>query len=869
MEPVSPDGEISPVDERATRLYEEHRDSVNQRTDWLFGRLMLFQWAAALAVAYFLTPLTWAGRHNAVHIHVWTAVLLGGLIAIPPFALSVFASGRKHTRHVIAIAQMLMSALLIHLTGGRVETHFHVFGSLALLAFYRDPWVFAPATIVVAVDHFVRGVYWPESVFGEFSPSSWRWTEHAGWVLFENTFLIRSCLQGRREMRDIATQRAELEATNGELHSSRTILQSLFESLPGSFLVLTPALNIVSASDAYLNATMTRREDILGRGIFEAFPDNPDDRLATGTTHLRASLNRVLQTGLADTMAIQKHDIRRPDQVFEERYWSPINSPVFGTDRRVEYVIHRVEDVTDFVRHMSQPDSDAIEVRTLMEQMQIEIFRNSQQLQSANRQLHDANAQLLQAMAGAEAANRAKSTFLSTMSHEIRTPMNAILGYTQLMLRDSSLGTGTKENLNIISRSGAHLLTLINDVLDMSKIEAGGTEIDPITFSLPRLTEDLTEMFKLRARAKTLAFDVSVDGEAAPYIVTDEGKTRQILINLLGNAVKFTQQGSIKLHITLERRKADRLWMSASVEDTGMGITEEGRAKLFQPFSQIRNGLEDLKGTGLGLVISRRYARLLGGDITVTSVPGIGSTFKFEIPIERGDSTVTVLRPVSRRVVAVQTAQEPPRILIVDDRLENRDWLMKLLKSIGFDVQTADNGEVAVKIWKAWSPQLILMDVHMPVMDGLVATRKIKSHPQGRETIVIGLSASALSEDRRAVVQCGADGFVSKPCQEDELLETIRGHLNISYEYEGLEDAQIPAVDLAGTLSVGKLTPLPLPLLEEIRDAVLTGDKQLLDKLLLRVRETGIGEPGDALQKLSDSYEYDTMTQLLEEACRR
>ncbi len=288
-------------------------------------------------------------------------------------------------------------------------------------------------------------------------------------------------------IRDISERRA----AEDELRRSRAILQNIFESFPGLFLILTPDLKIVSASGAYLKATMTKREDLVGRGVFEAFPDNPDDPGANGTSRLRASFDRVRQTAQADTMAIQKYDIRRPGGTFEERYWSPINSPVLGPDRQIAYLIHRVEDVTEFMQQKSQPSASTTELRARMEQMEAAIFHNSQQLQLANQRLQDANAQLLRAKADADAANRAKSTFLSTMSHEIRTPMNAILGYAQLMLRDPSLGADAKTNLKIIGRSGEHLLALINDVLDMSKIEAGRIDLTPATFNLSRLLNDL------------------------------------------------------------------------------------------------------------------------------------------------------------------------------------------------------------------------------------------------------------------------------------------------------------------------------------------------------------------------------------------
>ncbi|HET6217917.1 MAG TPA: PAS domain S-box protein, partial [Acidobacteriaceae bacterium] len=242
--------------------------------------------------------------------------------------------------------------------------------------------------------------------------------------------------------------------------------------------------------------------------------------------------------------------------------------------------------------------------------------------------------QLEVAAAEAEAASRAKSLFLSTVSHEIRTPMNAILGHAQLMSRDPELGANAKANLKIICQSGEHLITLITDILDMSKIEAGRTELNPTTFHFSRLVDNLASMFRLWAQAKALRFEVVVDGEPLAYVVADEGKIPQVLINLLGNAIKFTPRGQVTLHITLERRDAHRLWLSAQVEDTGPGIADEQQGKLFRPFSQIKRGIEEQEGTGLGLAIGRSYARLMGGDITVTSRLGQGSTFRFEMPIE-------------------------------------------------------------------------------------------------------------------------------------------------------------------------------------------------------------------------------------------
>jgi CheY-like chemotaxis protein len=450
------------------------------------------------------------------------------------------------------------------------------------------------------------------------------------------------------------------------------------------------------------------------------------------------------------------------------------------------------------------------------------------------------------------------------MSHEIRTPMNAILGYSQLMLRDPGLGIDAKANLKIINRSGEHLLALINDVLDMSKIEAGRAELNPTTFRLSGLLDDLGRMFRLRAEAKALRFEVLVDGESVPYVVADQGKIRQALINLLGNAIKFTERGYIRLHVTLDQRRANRLWFSARVEDTGSGITDDEQKKLFQPFSQTKRGLSTQEGTGLGLAISRACARLMGGDLTVTSSPGAGSIFQFEVPVERGDAKVALRPSAPRRVIGIRAGQEVPRILVADDLLENRDWLVKLLRVLGFSVQGVENGEAAIRSWEEWNPGLILMDVHMPVMDGLEATRRIKATPRGKETVIIALTASAMDDQRLTALQSGVDDFITKPCDENELLEKMRVHLNIAYDYEETNGNESEPAAGASALSAERLGKVPLELVEQLRNATLSGNKNLMDNLILKVGTTGHAGAAQALQKLADHYEYDALIQLLE-----
>ena len=494
------------------------------------------------------------------------------------------------------------------------------------------------------------------------------------------------------------------------------------------------------------------------------------------------------------------------------------------------------------------------------------IVRDISERKRVEMQIRNLNRQLKEAATQAQAANRAKSTFLSTMSHEIRTPMNAILGYAQLMSRDPQLRPEAQANLKIIGRSGEHLLALINDVLDMSKIESGRIDLKPTTFNLSRLVEDLAAMFRLRAGAKTLRFAMTVEGESALYVIADEGKIRQVLINLLGNAVKFTEVGGITLRVSLEPRGSG-LWLSARVQDTGPGIRDEDRKRLFEPFSQIRTGQDSLKGTGLGLAISRKYARLMGGDLTVSANPGGGSVFLFEIPIGRGEAGTAVKRSARHRVIGLRAGQDAPRILVADDRPENRDWLRKILTSVGFAVEEAENGEAAIRGWKQWRPRLILMDLHMPVMDGLEATRRIKADPRGGDTIIVALTASAMDADRRSAAQSGADEFLSKPCREDELFEKLHALLQITFDYEDAGAMEAAEAGAAPALTAERLGRLPRSLIEEIRDATLAGNKKLLDRLAAQV-EAADAESARAFRSLVDRYDYDTLNGLVEEVCR-
>ncbi|MDX2273272.1 MAG: PAS domain S-box protein [Cyanobacteriota bacterium] len=397
-------------------------------------------------------------------------------------------------------------------------------------------------------------------------------------------------------------------------------------------------------------------------------------------------------------------------------------------------------------------------------------------------------AELVKAKEAAEAANRAKSAFLANMTHELRTPLNAILGFSQLMDRDPHLTAAQKENLEIINRSGEHLLNLINDVLEMSKIEAGRTLLHVETFDLVRLISHLKSMFIIRAQAKHLHLSFHVDSQVPECLVGDEGKLRQILINLLSNAIKFTHQGEVRLEIRLaqppDSPTAATYDLDFRVSDTGQGIAPLELEKLFQPFVQAQGGLRSHEGTGLGLAISRHFVQMMGGELEVKSQVQQGSTFRFILPFGRANSSPVAQKINKQRVIGLAPHQDEPRILVVDDKPENRELLSKLLSLTGFATRSAVNGEEAIAIWREWDPHLIWMDMRMPVLDGYQATRQIKSELKGQATVIIALTASAMEEERAIVLSVGCDDYVRKPFQESTIFEKMAEHLGLTYQYE-------------------------------------------------------------------------------------
>lgn len=465
----------------------------------------------------------------------------------------------------------------------------------------------------------------------------------------------------------------------------------------------------------------------------------------------------------------------------------------------------------------------------------------SSQLCLSRQQLERSGQQLQFKAQEAEAANQAKSLFLANMSHELRTPLNAILGFSQLMSRDSKITSTQQESLDIINRSGEHLLNLINDVLEMSKIEAGKITLHNEFFDLHLHLQTIQQMCQIKAQAKGLWFRFQLADNLPQYIVADARKLKQLLINLLSNAVKFTQSGGVTVRAfpcPSSPSPSHLAELCFEIADTGKGIASEELDKLFDPFVQTASGIQSQGGTGLGLAISRQFVELMGGTIQATSILGAGSTFTFNIQVELVDSDssgVEVLAPTNQ-VQQLAPGQPDYRIAVVDDQDNNRLVLVRILQSVGFKPRTANNGREAIALWQEWQPDLIWMDMRMPIMDGYAATKRIKQQSDLKQTKIIAITASAFEEQRAKMLIAGCDDFVAKPFIEEIIFERLTQHLGVKFISQTKDLNQRIKPNKSTQVPVAKdLAALCPTLITSLHQAAIAVDAEQIKQLITQI----------------------------------
>ena len=543
----------------------------------------------------------------------------------------------------------------------------------------------------------------------------------------------------------------ERKSSENEIKQLKNLLSDIIDSMPSILIGLDEKGCITLWNQQCVQFTTIAVETARGQNLESILPE-----FSRFIEELRSQVLQSKQPRAMNNMAIVQSD--------NQRYFDIIVYPL--EEGASQGTAVRIEDVT--ARKLMEQ-----ELKNHKEHLERLVEERTEALDITIRELAIAKDR-------AESANRAKSAFLASMSHELRTPLNAVLGYAQLLQREPELSEKQKTWLNTINNSGEHLLSLINDVLELSKIEAGRTTLEPSQLALHDLLAEIRDMLEAKAEAKGLRFLLIQDDTVPTVIVTDAKKLRQILINLLVNALKFTQVGSISMRASLDDAGA----LAIDITDTGIGIATDELDSVFRRFEQTESGRTAGSGTGLGMAISREYAQLMGGDITVESELGKGSTFHLRLPFKRCGARSLPSQSRPRKVVGLRPGRQAPRFLVVDDQENNRAVLTDLLRILGSETLAASSGPEAIRIFAEFKPDLVWMDIRMPGMDGIEATRAIKATPSGRQTKIIAITASALRDEEGPILASGCDGIVYKPFREHEIFEALAQHLELEYEYE-------------------------------------------------------------------------------------
>ena len=824
---------------RAAELFAQHRDEIYRSTDRLFERLMIVQWLAAIAASFLIAPRTWNGQTSQINIHVWGAIFLGAAISAFPIWMIRMWPGATVTRHVVAVGQMLMSALLIDLTGGRIETHFHVFGSLVILSFYRDWRVLVPATIVVGLDHLIRGVYWPYSVYGVLTASPWRSIEHAGWVVFEDIFLIISCRRSIREMRAIAKRTAALETSeqnfrqifeDAPIGMAVVDLKERFMRANGAFCQMlgysetelktrTP-LDITYLDDLALSRQLAeamlsgKRSSVEKRYVrkngaviwttrsgcvirdadgqpqhFLVMVEDISDRktaeeaLREKQRELEAALkaNELIMDNSLDVICtIDEHGCfvtvnaacielwgYTPEELIGRAYMDLVHPDDRAKTEEAAGNILRSGHLTDFVNRYIRKDGSIVDVLwaatwSPTDKKHFAVVHNVTERARIENALRAAKEE-------ADCANRAKSEFLSRMSHELRTPLNAILGFGQLLERQG-LADGQRNRVQHMIGAGRHLLDLINEILDISRIEAGRLQLSLEPVCLADAVREAVELMRPLATERKTTLMAPAVPDKTVYIMADRQRFKQVLLNLLTNAVKYTPlEGTVTLSFNALANQSARV----TVVDTGPGIANDKISRLFTPFDRLGAEGSGVEGTGLGLALSQRLIHAMGGNIGVESTPGEGSTFWVELPCTKSPLERAAIRSTAVAERSPLSAQQRT-ILYVEDNLSNLTLVEQMLaEQPQILLITAMQGRLALDLARQHAPDLILLDLHLPDIPGWDVLTELQRHYATRDIPVVIISADATSGQIKRLMEAGARAYLTKPIDVAEFFRVV------------------------------------------------------------------------------------------------
>jgi PAS domain S-box-containing protein len=1004
---------------RSDQLFKSEMSGLRRRTDRMFAVLLFLQWLGGIALASWYSPHRLVGRVTTLNIELMTAIFLGGAIIALPLFLIFRKPGMTVTREVVSAAQMLSSGLLVHLSGGHSEMHFHIFGSLAFLAFYRDWKVLAIASTVVSADYFLRGVYWPQSVYGTAMVVPWRWLEDTAWVLFEDIFLIYACWLGNREVYAGAQRRAELEDSQtsvertvsertaqlaqsnrdlnrqiGERQRVEQELRTARDQLESNVRERTAELNAANRALKRQIEDGRKTEDELARSmqryrfmtdsmpqmVWTATPDgrldyfnrrfheytgltadesrewgwkpatHPDDlarcvelwnqavttgeiydvecRLRRGEDsayrwHLSRAVpmrdpdNRIIQwfgtcTDIDDQKR-SKEKITRSEQryrslvaastqivwltdaegrvtgdlpewraatgqtyqevqkygwldaihfddrerttdlwkwaletktVFESEYqlrmadgsyrnFAARGVPVLEPDGRVREWIGTSTDVTEKMQ------AEEV-VRRAQEELEGRVRERTAQLTETNRVLHQQvierkqiEDQLAEARDDALNSAKLKSQFLANMSHEIRTPMNGVIGMTSLLL-DTPLNEEQREYIETIRASGDALLSIINDILDFSKIEAGKLDFEELDLDLQSTVEGAIELLAEKAQAKGLDLACHVLEDVPRQLCGDPGRLRQVLVNLVGNAIKFTPSGRVLVHVAKLEETASNAQICFQVSDTGIGLSEEAARGLFQAFVQADGSTtRKFGGTGLGLAISKQLVELMGGQIGVESAPDQGSTFWFTVRLAKQPILVADEEPLAEATTDFSLA----RAVIVGSS-GTREVLREQLTAWGMPVLALAEGKEALAALrdgvaedKPWN--FVIVDTHLPDMDGLALAHAIKDDPKTAPTRVVMLLAPGQRAGFTSGEKSDVSAVLNKPVKRSQLRELFRAAL----AQKAAQPAAAPAKPAA---------PVPRPVKGKGVRVLIAEDNQVNQKVVIRQLQK-IGYKADAV----------------------